>query len=197
MSIENLGELGGILATLLTVLGLLARYVFIPLKRFTKRLRTNSKEILDALPVLFDLAHHWPLQPEAGSLINSVDKIESDIGEIRQILYRFLKDYPCGIFICDLEGRNKEVNRTYARWLEVGENELLDHKWKGFLVGSSKKDEYEDEWKMAFHQGRELEFPIEMRTSKFENKEFKIRAYPIFDENNEVKEYFGILLEKK
>jgi PAS domain-containing protein len=151
---------------------------------------------LDSLPVLFALARHWPLQPEAGSLINSVNKIESEIFEIRQFFFRFFRDYPCGIFICSLDGRNKEVNRTYARWLEVGEDELLDHKWKSFLIGASKKEEYEEEWMSAFADGRELEFPIEMRTSKFHKKEFNVRAYPIFNKDGSVKEYFGILLER-
>lgn len=197
MSLSSLGEIAGFIATLVTVLGLLVRYVFIPLKKFTGRLKTNSRQILNALPVLFALAHRWPLLPEAGSLTNSIDNIEKDIVEIKQFFSLFLRDYPCGIFICDLDGRNKEVNRTYARWLEVGEEELLGHKWKGFLRGNSKKEEYEEEWHSAFQEGRELEFGIEMRTSKFENKEFKVRAYPIFDKKGEVREYFGLLLEKK
>lgn len=197
MSIENLGELGGLLATAITVLGLLVRYVFIPLKKFTKKLQVNSREILDALPVLFALAHRWPLLPEAGSLVSSINKIEKNLYDLEQITKRFFRDYPCGIFICDLNGRNTEVNRTYARWLEVGEEELLGHKWKGFLVGNSKKEGYEEGWQSAFNEGRELEFSIEMRTSKFERKEFNIRAYPIFDENCNPKEYFGVLLEKR
>lgn len=195
MSLQDLGEIGGILATVITVLGLLVRYVFIPLKKFTKKLQTNSREILDSLPVLFALAHHWPLQPEVGSLTNCINQINTRLSKMEAAGKSFLRDCPYGVFRCDLEGKNLEVNRTYARWLEVGEEELLGHKWRSFIK-TSTRDAYDEEWESAFEEGREVEFEIEMRTSKFENKHFNVRAYPILNSHGVVEEYFGILVER-
>ena len=196
MSIESVGEIAGLVVTALTLLGLLVRYVFLPLKRFTKKLKSNSKQIVESLPLLFAMYSRWPLEPQSGSLINLIESLQSDLNEVKQLSNKFLKDYPCGIFICDVEGRNKHVNRTYARWLEVGEDELLGYGWKVFQRGASEREEYEREWKEAFADGRELEFQIEMRTSEFEHKTFDVKAYPIFNKDGTLLEYFGILLEK-
>lgn len=197
MSLENLGQISGLIVAISGILGLFMRYVFIPFWKFTRKLKSNSREIWASLPVLFELSHRWPLLPEAGSLANCLKNIEERIVSHENLLRAFLRDYQHGYFRCDLEGRNTEVNRTYARWLEVGEDELLGHGWRGFLSGSSVRENYDKEWTDAFEDGREVEFEIEYRTSKFELKKFKVRAYPIHDVGGGPREYFGILTEKE
>ena len=197
MTIESAAELSGLIVAVFGLLGLLYRYLFTPLKKLTGRLQTNSREIFTSLPVLFAISHRWPLLPEGGSLVDCIEEIKDEQFRTKCIARAFLKDFEYGTFRCTIDGRNLEVNRTYCRYLEVGEEDLLGHGWKTYLVGNSRREEYEDEWQEAFSEGRELEFTIEMRTSKFQYKEFNVRAYPLFNQKHEVKEYFGILVEKK
>lgn len=197
MTIDNVGELSGIIVAVFGLLGLLYRYLFIPLRKLTGRLKSNSKEIFTSLPVLFAISRQWPLLPVDGSLVDCIEKIKDEQFRTKCIARAFLKDFTYGTFRCDVEGRNIEVNRTYCRYLDVGEEDLLDYGWKTYLAGNSKKEEHENEWHEAFSEGRELEFTIEMRTSKFQYKEFNVRVYPLFNQKHEVKEYFGILVEKK
>lgn len=193
MTIDNVGELSGIIVAVFGLLGLLVRYLFIPLKKLTGRLKSNSKEIFTSLPVLFAISRKWPLLPEAGSLVGDIDSLKASVSRSEHFARAVFQDCPYGIFRCDIEGRNIDVNRTYCRWLEVGANELLGHKWRTFLVGSSNNEDYDDEWKNASSQGREVEFEIELRTSSFKHKRFYIHAYPIFDHKNEVVEYVGLV----
>lgn len=193
MTIDNVGELSGILVAVFGLLGLLYRYLLIPLKKLTVRLKSNSKEIFTSLPVLFAISRKWPLLPEAGSLVGDIDSLKAKLSRSEHFARAVFQDCPYGIFRCNIEGKNIEVNRTYCRWLGVGENELLGHKWRTFLVGESVHDNYDDEWREAFSQGREVEFSIELRTSSFKHLRFYIHAYPIFDHKNEVVEYVGLM----
>ena len=193
MTIKDVGELSGMIVAVFGLLGLLYRYLFTPLKKLTGRLKSNSKEIFTSLPVLFAISRKWPLLPEAGSLVADIDQLRDKISREKHFAEAVFQDCPYGIFRCDIEGRNTHVNRTYARWLGVGKDELLGHKWRTFLVGNSTNEDYDEEWKHAFSQGREVEFSIELRTSSFKHRAFNIHAYPIFNHKNEVVEYVGLI----
>jgi len=193
MTIKELGEFSGVIMAVCGLLGLLVRYLFIPLKKFMGRLKSNSKEIFTSLPVLYAISRTWPLLPEVGSLVGVIDSLKDRVSRSEHFSKAVFQDCPYGIFRCDIEGKNTEVNRTYCRWLEVGENELLGHKWRTFLVGDSDHEDYDHEWREAFSQGREIEFSIELRTSSFKHKKFNIHAYPIFNHKNEVVEYVGLM----
>ena len=134
------------------------------------------------------------LKPNSGfSMRDAIDRIEAKVSLVDRINWAVRQDGPVGIFRCDADGRNLEVNRTYCRWLGVGADELLGHGWRRFLTAGSSREDYDQEWKAAFQQGREVEFRIDLRTVDGADSQYDVHAYPITTHAGDVSEYLGVL----
>ncbi len=134
------------------------------------------------------------LKPNSGtSLRDVVDRIEIRLALVDRVNWALRQDGPVGIFRCDKQGKNIEVNRTYCRWLGVGADELLGHGWRRFLAAPSNRTDYDAEWAAAFDQGREVEFRIDLRSVDGETGRYDVHAYPITSHAGEVAEYLGVL----
>lgn len=134
------------------------------------------------------------LRPNSGlSMRDAIDRIEAKVSLVDRVNWAIRQDGPVGIFRCDQEGRNIEVNRTYCRWIGVGTDELLGHGWRRFLAGTSSREDYDEEWKVAFDEGREIEFRIDLRTVAGAVRQFDVHAYPIHTTGGKLTEYLGVL----
>lgn len=133
------------------------------------------------------------IKPNGGTSIkDSINRIEARIINMEHVQSALRQDGPMGIFQCKINGQNIDVNRTYCRLLGCTREELLGFGWKNFLHEDGKH-EYDEEWKDAFLDGREINFPTKLKSNNGKVIEAEIRAYPITDISGEVVQYLGIL----
>ena len=119
--------------------------------------------------------------------------IESKINLMQNVQDAFREDGPIGIFECTQDGKNLYVNRTYAKWMGLSKEDLMGHNWRNYLYSFTERDEYDDDWKEGFAQGREVCFPISFRSKTGEPIFCDVHAYPILGEKGELDRYLGIL----
>lgn len=101
------------------------------------------------------------LSPNGGSSpVDAIKRIESYIKGCEQFQYATMQDAPFGYFKCATTGHNEWVNRTYARFLGCGAQELLGLGWKKFIK-QKELDRYNDVWKQAFVDGCEFDDVVE------------------------------------
>lgn len=134
------------------------------------------------------------LRPNGGSSVrDAINRIEDRGIRTERVNFAVRQDSPFGIFICDKSGSNREVNRTYSRWLGVGADELLGHGWRNYVIKDASSFMHDEEWVEAFNQGREIEFELTMKSSHHATIKVEIKAHPIHNRNNEVVEYVGVI----
>lgn len=136
------------------------------------------------------------LRPNGGtSLRDAVDRIEARLIQMERVQGALRQDGPIGIFRCTIEGKNIEVNRTYARWLGCTEKDLLGFGWKNFIVTD---DNYSDDiWYVAFQEGREVELRHVMQSVNGETFWCDVHAYPISDKEGSIVQYLGVIYKVK
>lgn len=134
------------------------------------------------------------LLPNGGSSVrDAINRIEEKVILTDRMHWAIRQDGPYGIFRCDKEGRNLEVNRTFCRWLSVGADELLSHGWQNFVRNTPENDEFHQEWVRAFSQGREIELSCHMKTSSGLPITLDIKAYPLTNRTGQIGEYLGVM----
>ena len=134
------------------------------------------------------------LLPNGGSSVrDAINRIEEKVILTDRMHWAIRQDGPYGIFRCDKEGRNLEVNRTFCRWLSVGADELLGHGWRNYVLRGDVNHFVDQEWQDAFHQGREVEFILHMRTVQGTVLELDIKAHPIQNRVGDIVEYIGVI----
>lgn len=148
-----------------------------------------EKLVEDVAQILKDL------RPNSGtSMRDAINRIESRLIQMEGVQEALQQDGPVAIFRCTPDGSNLEVNRTFCRWLQCTENELIGFGWKNFVY--RYEEEYDLIWRSAFSDGRELQFPMIWRDTHGEAIECNINAYPIFNKDKELVEYLGIIYRK-
>jgi len=134
------------------------------------------------------------LLPNGGSSVrDAINRIEEKVVLTDRMHWAIRQDGPYGIFRCDKEGRNLEVNRTFCRWLHAGADELLGHGWKNFVRSTEENDAFNREWGEAFSQGREIELSVHMKTSAGHPITLDIKAYPLANRTGQIGEYLGVM----
>lgn len=146
------------------------------------------------------------VKPNGGSSIkdgiqrleDTILSVDEKITIIQETQDAFREDGPVGVFECSVEGENSYVNRTYAKWLGASKSDLMGFGWKNYLASFSLKEDYDNEWKQAFQEGREVQFPIAFKKASTGEKFFcDIHAYPITNQEGVVEKYLGILYKEK
>lgn len=133
------------------------------------------------------------IRPNGGTSIkDAINRIEARLINMEHVQSALRQDGPMGIFQCKVDGSNIDVNRTYSRILECTKEELIGFGWKNFLH-EEVKEAYDQGWKEAFQEGREISFPIKLKSRTGKIIEADVRAYPITDMSGEVVQYLGIL----
>jgi len=125
------------------------------------------------------------------SLADAIRRIETRliIGEHTQ--KALLLDDEKAIFRCDVDARNVWVNRTYARWLKCGTNELLNLNWKKF-INQEELIKYSSVWHEAFKDGSEFEYRnLELTDVEGNPVLLNVSVCGIADQKNEIIGYVG------
>lgn len=134
------------------------------------------------------------LLPNGGSSVrDAINRMEDRGIRTDRVNWAVRQDGPVGTFICDKEGSNRDVNRSYCRWLGVGAEDLLGHGWRNYVLRGEVNHFVDQEWQDAFHQGREVEFILHMRTVQGTVLELDIKAHPIQNRVGDIVEYIGVI----
>lgn len=134
------------------------------------------------------------LSPNGGSSpIDAIKRIED-----RQLASdarhnALLNDSKLGVFYSDLEGRNVWANRTYARFIGCGVDELLGYGWKKFIK-TSELERYSKIWQTAFHDGCEFEETVEFQTVEHQKIRLHISVSVVKDAKDKTASYIGQIL---
>lgn len=133
------------------------------------------------------------ITPNGGtSLADSIRRIESILIIKDQTQKALLMDIERGIFQCDLDGKNIWVNRTYARLLKCGTNELLGHGWKKFIAPDVLK-KYNEVWEMSFSEDSEYIYELVFSDINGDEVPLKLTVSAIHDSNKNCVGYIGVL----
>lgn len=124
------------------------------------------------------------------STLDAIRRIENRIIEQEYAQNALLLDADHGVFRTDLDGRNKWVNRTYARFLGCGTSELIGYGWKRF-IRTEELRRYNEVWQAAFKDGCEFEDTVEFHDVNNQNIKLKISTCPITDDKGRILSYVG------
>lgn len=131
------------------------------------------------------------LSPNGGSsFADAIKRIENRqvASDSRQTA--LLNDSKLGIFFCDLQGRNTWVNKTYARFLECGTNELMGFSWRKF-IRTDELTRYSRIWEAAFRDGCEFEDTVEFINVHGDKVGLHISVSAVLNEKGETTSYVG------
>jgi PAS domain S-box-containing protein len=153
----------------------------------------GRKEIDDVKKSVMDLTNFVrdKLTKNGGSSIfDAIKRIEERQMASDSRQSALLNDSKSGYFFCDSHGKNTWVNRTYARFLDCGANELLGFSWKRFI----KTDElarYTKVWSSAFNDGCEFEDTVNFTNAHGEKIGLHISVSIVQNEKGETTSYIG------
>lgn len=127
---------------------------------------------------------------------DAIRRIENRIIEQEYAQNTLLLDSEMAYFRCDLSGRNKWVNRTFARYLGCGTSELLGLGWKKFIKTEELK-RYNEVWQNAFKDGCEFEDVVEFIDVNHQPVKLRISTCPIIDDKGQILSYVGTISQEK
>jgi len=154
---------------------------------------SGRKEIDDVKKSVIDLTNFVrdKLTKNGGSSIfDAIKRIEERQMASDSRQSALLNDSKNGYFFCDPHGKNTWTNRTYARFLDCGTNELLGFSWKKFI----KTDElarYSKIWENAFQDGCEFEETVDFVNAHGEKVGLHISVSAVQNEKGETTSYIG------
>lgn len=195
MELSNLGEIAATIAAIFTALGLLWRYLLSPLLKLTKRLKDNSQEIFRALPVLFALAHHWPLQPSYGSLSGVIDAIEVKIAHAKYWIRALLDALNLAAYEADVEGNCVWVSE---RWRQITGLTSEEASRDGWINGIAETDRerVEKEWNESLLEERLFDLRYSMVNRDGVTFPVRGRGNVVRLDSGKIAGFVGICFEK-
>jgi PAS domain S-box-containing protein len=154
---------------------------------------SGRKEIDDVRKSIAELTSFVKekLSPNGGSsAVDAIKRIEN-----RQITYEnrqlaLLNDTKYGVFFCTTLGFNTWVNRTYARFLGCGTNELNGFAWRRF-IRTEELARYSKIWESAFRDGCEFEDTVEFIDAHGGRVSLHISVSAVQNEKGETVSYIG------
>jgi PAS domain-containing protein len=197
--VENL-ELVGKLAGSLTAIG---GFFFVSHKYLIKKIINHFKEVLSLHGKIDEI--YKEVKPNGGSsikdIVNRLEKtvlsVDKKVSILQETEDAFREDGPLGVFECSVDGENKYVNRTFAKWLGVSKSDLMGFGWRNYLESFSTREDYDQEWQEAFKQGREVKLPVVFRGLNDTKVFCFVQSYPIFDSEGVIEKYLGIIHKEK
>jgi PAS domain-containing protein len=153
MELSKLVEISGAITVILGLLGLLWRYFGSPCWKFTKRLKANSKEIVDSLPFLLAIARQWPLLPEDGSLDGIIKDLKRKATVNREWVHFVLNHLHIPAFETNELGSFTWVSEEFSEVTGLFSDHYLGDGWITGVVESDRQRVYE-EWKRCVKSGR-------------------------------------------
>lgn len=195
MEISTLGEIAATIAAIFTALGLLWRYLLSPLLKLTKRLKDNSQEIFRALPVLFALAHHWPLLPSCGSLNGVIDTIEVKLARSKDWIRVLLDVLNLAAYSTDSKGNCIWVSE---RWRQITGLTSEEASGDGWINGIAEMDRgrVEKEWNESLLEERLFDLRYLMVNREGVTLPVRGRGNVVRLDSGKIAGFIGICFEK-
>lgn len=187
--VVTIGAVCGLATTLVTVGGLIWKKALSPIFSHCSNIVDNTTTAFQQLDkISYELGNNG-----GKSIKDSIDRIEASLF-LLESEYNIHKDNDStvGVFKCLPSGSNLYVNRTYARWVGATKSEMLGFGWRNFLA-PQLKETYDNEWKEAFSEGREIFFDMHMISTSGKPVDLDIRAYPIRNKEGKLMYYLGFL----
>lgn len=212
MDIPTTEEVSGLMGAISALIIALWRYrevvkffvgigkaLYSPIKKIVQWFKLAQKLENDNIEIFKNLSEineslikiNSQLKTNGGStLLDKINRIETRMIVREHTDNALLQDDEKGIFRCDITGSNLWVNRTYARWLGCGTNELLSFGWRRF-IDTDELEKYSKVWQAAFKDGCEFDYVVTYTDTQGDKIRLLIRATPITDDKNEVIGYIG------
>lgn len=131
------------------------------------------------------------LSPNGGSSIaDSIKRIEARQVASDARALALINDSKIGIFYCDLNAKNTWVNRTYARFLGCGAEELMGYGWRKF-ISTNELERYSRVWHAAFKDGCEFGETVEFTNAQNRTLNLHIEVVAVKDEKGQTTSYIG------
>ena len=124
------------------------------------------------------------------SLPDALRRIENQLFVFEAKSIALLNDDKKGLFYCDLSGHNTWVNRTYARFLGCGQDELLGYGWKSFIK-TQELARYNKIWVEAFKDGCEFEDTVEFSNAQGHKIGLNVEMSAVKNSRGETISYLG------
>lgn len=153
----------------------------------------NKNDILSLKKDISELSDFikYKLSPNGGSSIaDSIKRIESRQISSDARALALINDAKSGHFYCDLNGRNTWINRTYARLLGCGAEELMGYGWRKFIA-TEELERYSKVWHAAFNDGCEFEDTVEFLNTSHNKIKLHISVIAVKDEKGQTISYIG------
>ena len=154
LSLEQLGQIIGLLMGLFGLWALLWRYLGYPVAKLLKKLKANSEKIVNSLPILFDLSARWPLQ-SGQSLYDNLHTINIDIARQRVAYRLFLDHFGMAAFETDKSGECIWVSEKWRDLTGLTKEEANGTVWMAG-VGESDREKVAEEWFRCIEMGRQF-----------------------------------------
>lgn len=127
------------------------------------------------------------------SVVDAIKRIEE-----RQILSdaranAMVNDARFGVFFCDNHGHNTWVNRSYARFLGCGTEELLGLGWKKFIP-TDELEKYSKVWQTAFNDGCEFQYTVEFQNVQGQTVNLHVNVVAVKDTKGKTISYIGNII---
>lgn len=164
----------------------LARKIEVSQEKYEQRFETLEKSVQG-----IDKFIREKLTKNGGSSIfDAIKRIEDRqiVSDGRQSA--LLNDSKHGYFFCNMDGRNVWVNRTYARFLDCGTNELMHFGWRKFIK-TEELERYNKIWKNAFNDGCDFEQTVDFVNAHGEKVGLHISVSAVQNEKGETTSYIG------
>ena len=171
----------------------LARKLELEMAENKSGIDSSRKEIDDVKKSVMELTNFVrdKLTKNGGSSIfDAIKRIEERqiVSDGRQSA--LLNDSRNGYFFCNNFGYNSWVNRTYARFLDCGTDELLGFGWKRFIK-TEELARYTKIWSSAFNDGCEFEDVVTFTNAHGEKIGLHISVSIVQNEKGETTSYIG------
>lgn len=124
------------------------------------------------------------------SIFDAIKRIEERQMSSDSRQSALLNESSTAYFFCTDHGENTWVNRTYARLLDCGTNELLGYSWKRFIK-TEELARYSKIWENAFQDGCEFEDVVEFTNAHNRQVKLRIIVSAIQNEKGETTSYIG------
>jgi len=123
------------------------------------------------------------------SMIDKLDRLEHSIALTSERQRARMLDSDELVYETDTEGNCTWVNRTYARAVERGYDELMGRGWVN-VIAESNRDSVEDKWYESIEQDREFEMKVIYATPEGTEFPVMVRSYKM-KHNGETIGYLG------
>lgn len=169
--------------------GVIWRYIWVPIGKGVLNARAFFKHLCKGLDTIEALAKEVKTNG-GGSLKDDLLQIKERIGSLESLVSAQMEDDPQGVFICDDQGSNVFLNRTYCRLLGVTKEELSGQSWRAFVPHTVASD-YEKLWKEAFGSNREISTDIPLQRADGKVLCSHVSIFPLSKNTDKTRRFLG------